>query len=73
MKVINKLAFTLGLFTLTYAGFAQSARDLRINEVLLINKTSYVDNFGSRSAWIELYNTAYNKVNVYICQKFQRF
>ncbi|SDB83028.1 OadG family transporter subunit [Williamwhitmania taraxaci] len=67
MKLVKKLAFTLGLFTLTYAGFAQSARDLRINEVLLINNSSYVDNFGSRSAWVELFNTAYNKVNVAGC------
>ena len=67
MKLIKKLAFTLGLVTLAYAGFAQSAKDLRINEVLLINNTSYVDNFGTRSAWIELFNTAYNKVNVGGC------
>lgn len=67
MKLVKKLAFTLGLIALAYAGFAQSAKDLRINEVLLINNTSYVDNFGTRSAWIELFNTAYNKVNVGGC------
>lgn len=67
MKLIKKLAFTLGLVTLAYSGFAQSAKDIRINEVLLINNSSYVDNFGTRSAWIELFNTAYNKVNVGGC------
>lgn len=67
MKLIKKLAFTLGLVTLAHAGFAQSTKDLRINEVLLINKASYVDNFGTRSAWIEIFNTAYNKVNVGGC------
>ncbi len=67
MKLIKQLAFTLGLVTLAYAGFAQSAKDLRINEVLLINNSSYVDNFGTRSAWIEIFNTAYNKVNVGGC------
>jgi len=67
MKLLKKLAFTLGLVTLAYAGFAQSTKDLRINEVLLINNSSYVDNFGTRSAWIEIFNTAYNKVNVGGC------
>jgi len=67
MKRLKKVAFLLGLLTVTQIGFAQSAKDLKINEVLLNNKTSYIDNFGYRSAWIEIFNTAYNKVNIAGC------
>ena len=67
MKRVKKFAFLLSLILVTQGGFAQSAKDLRINEVLLNNKTSYVDNFGYRSAWVEIFNTAYNKVNIAGC------
>jgi len=43
---------------------AQSAMDLRINEILVHNDSNYVDDFGQHSAWIEIYNTAFNSVNV---------
>ncbi|MEW5845040.1 MAG: OadG family transporter subunit [Bacteroidota bacterium] len=46
---------------------AQSVYDLRINEVMLFNKTNYIDSYGERSAWIELVNTGYNSVNVAGC------
>jgi hypothetical protein len=44
--------------------FSQSAADLRINEILLINDSNYVDDYGQRSGWIEIFNSAYNTVNV---------
>ena len=43
---------------------AQSAMDLRINEILVHNDSNYVDDFGEHSAWIEIYNSAFNSVNV---------
>jgi len=43
---------------------AQSSIDLRINEILVHNDSNYVDDFGQHSAWIEIYNSAYNSVNV---------
>ncbi|HDP75647.1 MAG TPA: lamin tail domain-containing protein [Bacteroidales bacterium] len=46
---------------------AQSVFDLRINEVMLFNRTSYIDSYGERSAWIEIVNTGYNSVNVAGC------
>lgn len=46
---------------------AQSVYDLRINEVMLFNKTNYIDSYGERSAWVELVNTGYNSVNVAGC------
>jgi len=46
---------------------AQSVYDLRINEVMLFNRTNYIDSYGERSAWVEIVNTGYNSVNVAGC------
>lgn len=46
---------------------AQSVYDLRINEVMLVNQSNYIDNFGNRSAWIEIMNLGYNNVNIANC------
>ncbi|HAH59496.1 MAG TPA: phage tail protein, partial [Bacteroidales bacterium] len=43
---------------------AQSIADLRINEILVINDSNYVDDYGKRSGWIEIFNTAYNTVDI---------
>jgi hypothetical protein len=42
----------------------QSTLDLRINEILVANDSNYVDDFGQHSPWIEIFNSAYNKVNI---------
>lgn len=46
---------------------AQSAADLRINEYLILNDSGYVDDFGVHNPWIEVFNTAYNSVNIGGC------
>ncbi|HLO89853.1 MAG: OadG family transporter subunit [Chloroflexota bacterium] len=43
---------------------AQSGLDLRINEILVHNDSNYVDDYGNRSSWIEIFNSAYNTVNM---------
>lgn len=43
---------------------AQSAVDLRINEFLVYNDSNYVDDFGEHSPWIEIFNSAYNTVDI---------
>ncbi len=43
---------------------AQSTTDLRINELLVYNDSNYVDGFGQHSPWIEIFNTAYNGVDI---------
>ncbi|MBV2245579.1 MAG: OadG family protein [Lentimicrobium sp.] len=43
---------------------AQSIADLRINEILVINDSNYVDSYGQRNGWIEIFNTAYNTVDI---------
>lgn len=62
---IFKLTVLVSLLSLvTGIVNAQSTLDLRINEVLVHNDSSYVDDFGQHSPWIEIYNSAYNSVNI---------
>lgn len=62
---IQSFLCTLGLLMLG-VGFAygQGLGDVRINEVLVVNQNSYVDDHGEHSSWVELYNTGYSNVNV---------
>ncbi len=43
---------------------SQSALDLRINEILVENTSNYVDDFGQHSPWIEIFNSAYNPIDI---------
>lgn len=43
---------------------AQGDRLIRINEILVFNETNYVDDYGNHTSWIELFNPAYNPVNI---------
>ncbi|MBA4410715.1 MAG: OadG family transporter subunit [Bacteroidota bacterium] len=46
---------------------AQNAGDLKFNEILVLNDSSSVDDFGVHTAWIEIFNSAYNTVNIGGC------
>ncbi len=46
---------------------AQNATDLRFNEILVLNESNYVDDFGQHSPWIEIFNSAYNSVDIGGC------
>lgn len=46
---------------------AQNATDFRFNEILVKNDSNYVDDFGQHGAWIEIFNSAYNSVNIGGC------
>lgn len=61
---MKRLLFSLGLAALCAAGYAQGLKDIRINEVLVDNRTSYVDDHGNHVGWIELHNTGYSNVNI---------
>lgn len=43
---------------------AQSGIDLKINEILVHNDSNYVDDYGKHNSWIEIFNSAYNSVNI---------
>jgi hypothetical protein len=64
----NSLTIIILLFVFVWVFLcqskAQSTMDLKINEILVCNDSNYVDDFGRHSPWIEIFNAAYNKVNI---------
>jgi Na+-transporting methylmalonyl-CoA/oxaloacetate decarboxylase gamma subunit len=63
---------TIGVFIALVVAFglnarAQSATALRINEVLVVNDSNYMDDYGVHSAWIEIFNTSYASVDLKGC------
>ena len=44
-----------------------SVKNLRINEVLVKNETNYVDPYGVRSGWFEVFNTGYSMADIGGC------
>jgi Na+-transporting methylmalonyl-CoA/oxaloacetate decarboxylase gamma subunit len=67
MKVFKKFIFIFAgtlLFFATLHSSAQGDRLININEFLVFNETNYVDDYGNHTSWIELFNPAYNTVNI---------
>ena len=58
MSMINKKTGVLLLFMFlcTLGLQAQRTTSMKINEVLVINEDNFVDDYGKRHAWIELFN-----------------
>lgn len=64
---ISGIAIVVLTILVTKDLYAQNATDLRLNEILVFNDSSAVDDFGMRSPWIEIFNSAYNNVNIAGC------
>ncbi|RHJ78130.1 OadG family transporter subunit [Parabacteroides sp. AM08-6] len=67
--MMNKKIGVLLLFALlfSFGAKAQRATSMRINEVLVINEDNFVDDYGKRHAWIELFNNSAGSVNIQGC------
>ncbi|MBN2730572.1 MAG: lamin tail domain-containing protein [Bacteroidales bacterium] len=57
------LIFLVGLL-LTGITHAQYSSDLRLNEVQALNEKGPIDQFGDHAPWVEIFNTAYNSINM---------
>ena len=55
------------LFSFSLCGFSQQVIDLKLNEILIKNDSNFVDEYGRHVPWIEIFNSAYNSVNVAEC------
>ena len=67
MKKLTKL-FILGVLLLSASvAIGQNMSDMRLNEILVTNNDGYIDDYGNRSGWIELFNTSYGTVDVAGC------
>ncbi len=66
MKFYGKSAATLlaALAIAVPAAMGQGRKSLRINEVMVANDSSVVDDFGNRCAWVEIYNPTAAAVNI---------
>jgi Na+-transporting methylmalonyl-CoA/oxaloacetate decarboxylase gamma subunit len=58
--------FLLALIV-NFTAQSQNAITLKFNEILVINDSSAVDDFGMHSSWIEIFNSSYNTVNIGGC------
>ena len=64
---MRKILTTLLAILATATSFAQGAKNLKFNEILVTNTASIVDEYGCRSAWIEFHNDAFASANARNC------
>lgn len=67
MKSISKYVILLAVVLFAGSAFGQSVRDLRFNEILIKNTDNFDDEYGRHVPWVEIFNTAYNNVNMAGC------
>ncbi len=63
---MKRKCLLLAIAALTAFGcsFAQNRKALKINEVMVQNESSIVDEYGNRGAWIELYNSNFGPLEI---------
>lgn len=59
MKAKTKILGFLFLLLASLTAMAQGARSFKINEIMVCNTDGFVDEYGQRSAWIEIANTSW--------------
>lgn len=67
MKNLRIALALVALLGLSLAAKAQGIKDIRINEVLVVNEDNYMDPYGHRVGWIELHNTSHASIDVGGC------
>ena len=67
MKKYKIRLFALCLFLFSANLYSQHIRDLRINEMLIYNVDNFADEYGRHVPWVEIFNSAYNNVNIGEC------
>ena len=67
MKNFKYFLITLLVVLAAFSVQAQSIVDLRLNEVLIKNDENFTDEYGRHVAWVEIFNTSFNSVNVGGC------
>lgn len=67
IKIITGIVALLLIVVTSVSVNGQNALALKLNEILVINDSNAVDDFGEHSSWIEIFNSSYNTVNVGGC------
>lgn len=63
-KVISTIAVALLISGAANTALAQGRAGLRINEVMVTNQSSIVDDYGQKQAWIELFNSNFSPLEI---------
>ncbi|MGI6342923.1 MAG: OadG family transporter subunit [Bacteroidales bacterium] len=63
-KSILKSVFVIILLAIVSVANGQVVKKLFINEILVHNETNYIDDYGERVSWIEVFNADYNYVDM---------
>ena len=66
-QILTIIIFTFTVSIIPGKTLAQNASDLRFSEILVMNDSLNVDDFGNHSSWIEIFNTSYNSVEIGGC------
>ena len=61
------LLSTIAILWSSYPLSAQSITAARINEVMIDNVDNYIDSYGKRSPWIEIYNSSAGTIDLSGC------
>lgn len=60
----NLFLVVVFLMAAGFASFAQNRKAVKINEVMIINETNVVDDYGEHVPWIELFNSNFGPVDI---------
>ena len=60
----NRILFTLLAVMTVTTLFAQGRKELRFNEVMVVNDSSYIDQYGRHTPWVEVFNRSYGTVGM---------
>lgn len=63
-KILTTAAVALCAFVMAVGAQAQSRTALKLNEVMVVNDNSIVDDYGQKSAWIELFNSNFAPLEI---------
>lgn len=66
-KKIGVLMLLMTLFCFSWSAKAQLTTSVKINEVLVVNEDNFVDDYGKRHPWIELFNNSAGTVDLRGC------
>ncbi len=65
MKTIGKISALIAALAIAVpSAMGQGRKELRINEVMIENQTSVIDQYGNRSAWIEIINPTHAAIEI---------
>ena len=63
-KIVSVVATVLMILAVSVPAYSHDRKKLRINEVMVANENSIVDDYGQRHGWIELFNSNFAPLEI---------